>query len=118
MRDYQLALGIPREQVYNQTMYILAGMLVLGLICNQLVRPVASKWFMTDEELAAERHLAHERALQSMDEERLAAGAGGAAGRAVVVTSPAIVALAWLAVGVPLAWGFWKTLQKAFVLFS
>ena len=28
MREYQLGLGIPREQVYNQTMYILVGMLV------------------------------------------------------------------------------------------
>jgi MFS family permease len=34
MREYQLGLGIPREQVYNQTMYILVGMLVIGLICN------------------------------------------------------------------------------------
>ena len=43
MREYQLGLGIPREQVYNQTMYILVGMLVIGLICNLLVRPVADK---------------------------------------------------------------------------
>jgi MFS family permease len=28
MREYQLALGIPREQVYNQTMMILAAMLM------------------------------------------------------------------------------------------
>ncbi len=51
MREYQLGLGIPREQVYNQTMYILVGMLVVGLICNLLVRPVADKWFMSDAEL-------------------------------------------------------------------
>jgi NhaP-type Na+/H+ or K+/H+ antiporter len=41
MRDHQISLGLPREQVYNQTMYILAAMLVIGLICNLLVRPVA-----------------------------------------------------------------------------
>jgi MFS family permease len=52
MREYQLGLGIPREQVYNQTMYILVGMLVVGLICNLLVRPLNPKWFMTDSELA------------------------------------------------------------------
>lgn len=28
------------------------------------------------------------------------------------------VLLAWLLVGVPLAWGFWKTLQGALVLFG
>ena len=48
MREYQLGLGIPRAQVYNQTMYILVGLLVIGLICNLLVRPVADKWFMSD----------------------------------------------------------------------
>jgi MFS family permease len=115
MRDYQLSLGIPVEQVYNQTMYILAGMLIFGLICNLLVRPVASKWFMTDEELAEEKRLAHERALLSKDEELTLASVGGGA---VAVSSPAIVALAWMAVGLPLLWGVWKTLQKAFVLFS
>ncbi|HET7864467.1 MAG TPA: OFA family MFS transporter [Burkholderiaceae bacterium] len=61
MRDYQLGLGIPREQVYNQTMFILVGMLVIGLVANLLVRPVADKWFMTDAELAEEKRLAHER---------------------------------------------------------
>ena len=61
MREYQLSLGIPREQVYNQTMYILVGMLVIGLVCNLLVRPVAARWVMTDVELANERRLAHER---------------------------------------------------------
>ena len=28
-----------------------------------------------------------------------------------------LVALAWLAVGVPLLWGIWTTLKKAVVLF-
>ena len=40
MREYQLSLGIPREQVYNQTMYIQVGMLVAGFICNLLVKPL------------------------------------------------------------------------------
>lgn len=28
-----------------------------------------------------------------------------------------LVAMAWLAVGVPLLWGIWTTLEKAIVLF-
>lgn len=32
-------------------------------------------------------------------------------------TSWVLVALAWLAVGVPLLWGVWTTLEKAIVLF-
>jgi MFS family permease len=101
MREYQLGLGIPREQVYNQTMYILVGFLVIGLICNLLVRPLADKWFMTPEELAQEQRLAHERAV--------AAEVGGA-GVDTRPSSPATVWLAWLAVGIPLAWGVYMTL--------
>ena len=108
MREYQLGLGIPREQVYNRTMYILAGMLVLGLVCNLLVRPVADKWFMTDAELAEERRLAHERASVSGTP---AANGGGA-------TPTIVVGLAWTAVGIPLAWGVYKTLLSVAQFFD
>jgi MFS family permease len=42
MRQLQLARGIAPSQAYNQTMYLLAGLLVLGFISNLLVRPVAT----------------------------------------------------------------------------
>ncbi|MBC3881634.1 OFA family MFS transporter [Undibacterium sp. LX40W] len=102
MREYQLSLGIPREQVYNQTMYILVGMLVVGLICNLLVKPLDDKWFMSDAELAEEKRLAHEKAAASELHRDGAAGADS--------VSPIVVALAWLAVGLPLAWGVYRTL--------
>ncbi|AVS66191.1 MFS transporter [Paracidovorax avenae] len=105
MREYQLGLGIPREQVYNQTMYILVGMLVIGLIANLMVRPLAAKWFMSDEELAYEKKLAHEKAVAA----EVGTGAGSGGG----TTSPALVAFAWAAVGIPLAWGIYKTLVSA-----
>jgi hypothetical protein len=108
MRDYQLGLGIPRDQVYNQTMYILVGMLVIGLICNLLVRPLDKKWFMTDDELAEEKRLAHERAA--------ATAVGSSADTAVTPT--AVVVLAWLAVGLPLAWGVYRTVLSATKFFA
>ncbi|HXE56597.1 MAG TPA: OFA family MFS transporter [Gemmatimonadales bacterium] len=49
IREYQLARGVPNAQAYNLTMYILAGLLVLGLVCNLLVRPVAERHFMREE---------------------------------------------------------------------
>ncbi|MES2187329.1 MAG: OFA family MFS transporter [Pseudomonadota bacterium] len=110
MREYQLGLGIPREQVYNQTMYILVGMLVIGLLANLAVRPVAAKWFMNDEELAVEKQLAHEKAAAS----EVGSGVSGATG----ATSPAIAVLAWLAVGIPLAWGTYRTLLSAAKFFN
>jgi len=100
MRDYQIGLGLPREQVYNQTMYILVGMLVVGLLCNLMVRPVDPKHFMTDAELAEEKRLAHEKAAAS----EVGSGSGGGG-----QTSSAIVLLAWLGVGIPLAWGVYRT---------
>jgi MFS family permease len=103
MREYQLGLGLPREQVYNQTMYILVGMLVLGLICNLLVRPLNPKWFMTPQELAAEKLLAHEKVKASEVH-----GDGTHAHDAP--SKPVFLLLAWLAVGIPLAWGVYRTM--------
>jgi len=102
MREYQLSLGLPREQVYNQTMYILTGMLMVGLICNLMVRPLADKWFMTDAELAEEKRLAHEKEAAS----ELVHESGGSHD----AVSPVVV-VAWAAVGIPLAWGVYRTLQ-------
>ncbi|WP_420997866.1 OFA family MFS transporter [Cupriavidus sp. 30B13] len=100
MRDYQLGLGLPREQVYNQTMYILVGMLFIGLVCNLLVRPVDPKYFMTEAELAEEKRLAHDRAAAGNVS---AAAQGNGQGNGVVAW------LAWAAVCVPLAWGVYRT---------
>ncbi|MDP9045784.1 MAG: OFA family MFS transporter [Pseudomonadota bacterium] len=109
MREYQLGLGMAREQVYNQTMYILVGMLAIGLLCNLLIRPVAAKWFMTDAELAEEKRLAHERA------EAAAVTGAGPLGGATPVWA---VWLAWAAVVVPLGWGVYKTLLSVAKFFS
>jgi hypothetical protein len=111
MREYQLGLGIPREQVYNQTMYILVGMLVVGLICNVLVKPVDDKWFMTDAELAEEKRLAHERAVSAeLVRSRDATGAES--------VNFIFVVLAWAAVGFPLAWGVYRTLLSVAKFFA
>jgi MFS family permease len=107
LREYQLSIGVPRAAVYDITLYILSGLLVLGFICNALVRPVADKYFMTEEQLKAEQALGHDK------------GAGGSTvleWKADPSTKPAAV-LAWLVVGIPLAWGVWITLQKTAVLF-
>jgi MFS family permease len=112
MREYQLGLGTPREQVYNQTMYVLVGMLAIGLVANLLIRPIADKWFMTPEELAEEKRLAHDRAAAS----EVKLDAGGAASAAS--TPLALVVLAWVAVGIPLAWGVYRTLLSVSKFFS
>jgi MFS family permease len=37
---YQRAHGVPKAQAYNTTLYIMAGILLVGFVCNLLVRPV------------------------------------------------------------------------------
>lgn len=108
LREYQLSIGVERAAAYDITLYILAGLLVLGFICNLLVRPVADKYFMSEAELAAERALSHD------------AGRGEVAvleWSADPASKPLAMA-AWLVVGLPLAWGIWITLQKTATLFQ
>ena len=109
IREFQLKAGVPPYQAYNTTLYILSALLLGGLICNFLVRPVADKHFMTDEQLAAERRKAHELAVAKLP--------AGEANAAVAPTSAMRVVFAWLAVGIPLAWGIWTTITKALPLF-
>ncbi|HET9294072.1 MAG TPA: OFA family MFS transporter [Gemmatimonadales bacterium] len=52
IREYQIEQGVPNAQAYNTTMYILAGLLVVGFACNLAVRPVAERHYLTEEELA------------------------------------------------------------------
>ena len=40
IREYQIAHGVAKAASYNTTMYIMAGLLVVGFICNALVRPL------------------------------------------------------------------------------
>ncbi|PZP82379.1 MAG: MFS transporter, partial [Ectopseudomonas oleovorans] len=37
LREYQLSIGVEKAAAYDITLYILAGLLVLGFICNALV---------------------------------------------------------------------------------
>ncbi|WP_020180399.1 OFA family MFS transporter [Methylopila sp. M107] len=106
LREHQLASGLPQAQAYNQTMYILAGLLVLGMICNLLVRPVAARHHMAEEKPAAvaARPVA------------AAAASAGDTPTAEATTSPVLVGLAWAAVGIPLAAGVLITVQKAVIL--
>jgi hypothetical protein len=89
-------------------MYVLTGLLAVGFVCNLLVRPVAAKWFMTDEQLAAERQRAHDVAKASTVGGKAVAAAESPSG---------LVYAAWIGVGIPILWGVWLTLQKVMVLF-
>jgi MFS family permease len=54
IRQWQLARGAAPVEAYSVTMYVLASLLVVGFICNLLVRPVPDQYFMTDDDLRRE----------------------------------------------------------------
>ncbi len=106
IREAQLAAGVPRDHLYNTTMYILCAMLVAGLICNYMIKPVDPKWYMSNEEVGK---------LQAAT----AKGSSGPSGSFGIgkggFDGPAL--LFWAFVGIPLAWGVWITLKNAIKIF-
>ena len=108
LHDTRQAQGIAPDQIYAPIYYVLAGLLVVGFLANLLVRPVNSKWHMTESDLAAERAKLHEKNTVATTGS-FGIGKGGLDAKAIPF---------WLLVGIPLAWGVSKTVQKAIVLFQ
>jgi len=133
IREYQLSVGVPRAAAYNQTMYVLAGLLLLGLICNLLVRRCADRYYMSDEEVAAQKHVTVAEIVKVEDdihadfEDFVEEAAEPSVTDADPPSAPRVrpvsnggsltLVLAWGAVGVPLAWGVCMTLLKTAALF-
>ena len=53
IREFEIAAGVPRDHVYDVTLYVLAGMLVIGFFCDMMIKPLSDRWFMKPEEMAA-----------------------------------------------------------------
>jgi MFS family permease len=106
LREAQIHAGVASDRVYDYTLYILAGLLLIGLICNLLIRPVAAKWYMSEQALAdyqaRVRHLAERSVAGSFG-----IGRGGFDLRTLLI---------WLIVVLPILWGVWVTLKKVMVL--
>jgi hypothetical protein len=49
IRQYNIDHGVPPAQAYNVTMYIMAGLLVVGFICNACIGAVHERHHMQDE---------------------------------------------------------------------
>lgn len=108
MHDVRLEAKTPFADIYAPIFLTLAGLLGIGFIANLLVRPVASKYFMTDAELAAEQSAGKSSADTSLGKVHNNGSA-----------SPSwLVKLAWLAVLIPITYGICMTIQKAWALFA
>lgn len=102
IRDSQIAAGVPRAAVYNRTLLILASLLFLGLIANLLVRPLSAKWFMQEESAP------QVPTVTAPTGGSYGIGRGGLSGGAL---------LAWLGIGIPIAWGVYQTLKSVVLMF-
>jgi hypothetical protein len=53
IREYNVTHGVPKAQAYNTTMYIMAGLLVIGFICNFLIKAVHERYHMKTDDARA-----------------------------------------------------------------
>ena len=101
IREAELAAGVPRQQVYDFTMYILAGLLLFGLIANAFVK---SRIPSPKPQIPSHTHITRPVAAR-VGIWNLGFGSWD-------------LLFSWTAIGLPLAWGTWVTLGQALVLFS
>ncbi len=106
LRQYQIDHGVAKAAAYNITMYIMAALLLVGLLCNALVKPVDARYHMKPD--------ADPRGTPLQAQRPLSAPAGATD---PAPTSSVSVLLAWALVGVPLLWGVYETLLNALKLF-
>jgi MFS family permease len=107
IREFEISAGVPRDHVYDVTLYILSGMLAAGFVCNLLVKPLTAEWFMKPDEVAAlQATQGGARGAPSLGS--FGIGKGGLDAKAAIF---------WIFVGIPLAWGVWTTLVNAVNIF-
>ena len=104
IRDMQLNAGVAKAQAYSVTLYIMACFLVIEFFFALLIRPVNSKYYMTEEEV---------KAVKAALEEKVAkAQASG------VVPSGGTMVICWLIVGIPLVWGIYQVALQTAKMFA
>jgi len=112
IRAYQIeTLLLPPAEVYSITMYIMAGLLMVGFISNSLVKPVAPEHFIAQDPTAnlptevhnSKKGIADSVAQNTTFEE--------------IDKIDLRMPLAWLFIGIPLLWGVTQTLMKSLALF-
>jgi MFS family permease len=101
IREFQIAAGVAAAESYNITMYVLAGLLAVGLIANVLIRRVDPSLFTMPSGVVPASTAARSAAVSGE-------GAGGSWG---------LIALTWIAVLLPIGWGVMTTLRLTAQMF-
>jgi len=106
IREYQINQGTTLSEVYNDTMYLLGALLIIGLVANLLVKPVDPKYFIKETAVVDQNNLPE--SAQSTTVKLMT----------VPFNEKLIIALAWLAVIIPMTWGLSVTIRIAAGLFQ
>ena len=118
IREYLQGTGIKGVGLYSPTMYLMAGLLVVGLIANLGVRAVAER-FHAREGGGPDRPASQQARVGEESEQT-----GARQSRAFMNTTSEGASqtvrfiLYWSVVAIPLAWGIWKTALKLPALFQ
>ena len=116
LREYQIGRGVAARDAYSVTMYLMAGLLVLGFAANWFVQPVASRRRYAIEPVPA----------ATGNVGGTSAVSGGFAGRGLGASEGGVgteggagwkLAASWLLVGLPAAWGVAQVVVKSLALF-
>ena len=112
IREYNVTHGVPKAQAYNTTMYIMAGLLVIGFICNFLVKAVDARFHMKANDARAQRAGSRSSRRSGIREKRT--------WQMQISKAPRRCSslLAWGFVGIPLMLGVLQTLINAMKLFQ
>jgi MFS family permease len=51
IREYQIEQGVAKADAYTTTLYIMAGLLMVGFLCNLLMKEVNERHYMKPEEV-------------------------------------------------------------------
>ena len=109
INESQIQSGIPKSHAYDTTMYILSSLLLGGMVCNFLLKPVNAKWFLIESP-----------AMQSgTNATPKPSNISGIPNE----TTPnknewLLLGSFWLLVGLPVVWGLWKTLNQSMFIFK
>src|SRR5512143_1219265 len=109
IREYEIGHGVAKADAYTLTMRIMAVLLLVGFLCNALVRPVEARFAEDDEEART----------TGRDQRRSIPVAPPDGGLTPVGdrSTKLELLLAWTIVGVPLTWGVSQVFRKSLDLF-
>ena len=110
IRQSQIDHSVAKANAYTVTMYLMASLLLVGLVCDLLVRPVDDRHHYKPARNDGTAAVPTTPAAPAV-------GSGSSAEHAGDPLLPARLGLAWLIVGVPLVWGLWQVIAKSFALF-